>query len=134
MPVPANPKIYHIVHLDRLPSIVSEGALVCDAEVIRRSLGGTIIGMNSIKTRRLKELCLTSHPDLLVGGCVPFYFCPRSVMLYKIFCGNDPELSYRRGQQPILHLEADLRQTVAWANQQRVRWAFTHFECRGSIL
>lgn len=125
MPVPADPKIYHIVHFDRLSSILSEGALVCDAEVIRRELGGTTIGMNSIKKRRLEELRLTSHPDLLVGSCVPFYFCPRSVMLYLISRGNDPDLHYRQGQQPILHLEADLRQTVAWANQQRVRWAFT---------
>ena len=46
-------------------------------------------------------------------------------MLYKIFRGNDPELQYQQGQQPILHLQADLRETVAWANQQRVRWAFT---------
>lgn len=125
MPVPANPKIYHITHLDRLPSVVAEQALLCDAEVVRRSLGGTRIGMTSIKKRRLEELRLSSHPDLLVGSCVPFYFCPRSVMLYLIYCGNDPDLAYRQGQQPILHLEADLRQTVAWANQQRVRWAFT---------
>ncbi len=125
MPVPANPKIYHIVHLDRLPSVVAEQALLCDAEVVRRSLGGTTIGMTSIKKRRLEELRLSSHPDLFVGSCVPFYFCPRSVMLYLISRGNDPDLAYRQGQQPILHLEADLRQTVAWANQQRVRWAFT---------
>ena len=113
MPVPANPKIYHITHLDRLPSVVAEQALLCDAEVVRRSLGGTRIGMISIKKRRLEELRLSSHPDLLVGSCVPFYFCPRSVMLYLIYCGNDPDLAYRQGQQPILHLEADLRQTVA---------------------
>ena len=125
MPVPANPKIYHIVHLDRLPSVVAEQALLCDAEVVRRSLGGTAIGMTSIKKRRLEELRLSSHPDLFVGSCVPFYFCPRSVMLYLISRGNDPDLAYRQGQQPILHLEAELRQTVAWANQQRVRWAFT---------
>lgn len=125
MPVPANPKIYHITHLDRLPSVVAEQALLCDAEVVRRSLGGTRIGMTSIKKRRLEELRLSSHPDLLVGSCVPFCFCPRSVMLYLIYCGNDPDLAYRQGQQPILHLEADLRQTVARANEQRVRWAFT---------
>ena len=125
MPVPANPKIYHITHLDRLPSVVAEQALLCDAEVVRRSLGGTRIGMTSIKKRRLEELRLSSHPDLLVGSCVPFYFCPRSVMLYLIYCGNDPDLAYRQGQQPILHLEADLRQTVAWANEWGVRWAFT---------
>jgi len=113
------------MHLDRLPSVVEEQALLCDSEVVRRSLGGTTIGMTSIKKRRLEELRLSSYPDLFVGSCVPFYFCPRSVMLYLIYCGNDPDLAYRQGQQPILHLEADLRQTVAWANQQRVRWAFT---------
>lgn len=125
MPRPTDPKIYHITHIDRLPSIVAEQALICDAEVIRRAIGGTMIGLSSIKKRRLEELRLTSYPDLFVGQCVPFYFCPRSVMLYKIFRGNDPELHYQQGQQPILHLQADLRETVAWANQQRVRWAFT---------
>ena len=125
MPVPESPKIYHIVHLDRLPSIMAERALLCDAEVVRRSLGGTTIGMTSIKKRRLEELRLSSYPDVFVGSCVPFYFCPRSVMLYMISRNNDPDLPYRQGQQQILHLEADLRQTVAWADQQRVRWVFT---------
>ena len=125
MPVPANPKIYHIMHLDRLPSVVEEQALLCDSEVVRRSLGGTTIGMTSIKKRRLEELRLSSHPDLLVGSCVPFYFCPRSVMLYLISRGNNPDLAYRQGQEPILHLEADLQETVAWAIRQQVRWAFT---------
>ena len=68
---------------------------------------------------------LTSHPDLYVGQCVPFYFCPRSVMLYVIHMKNHPELVYRGGQGPIVHLEADLRDTVAWADQNRLRWAFT---------
>lgn len=29
------------------------------------------------------------------------------------------------GQQPILHLEADLRRTVQWAEEHGKRWAFT---------
>lgn len=29
------------------------------------------------------------------------------------------------GQGPVIHLEADLGQTVAWAREQRQRWAFT---------
>src|SRR5262249_59681271 len=32
---------------------------------------------------------------------------------------------YRGGQEPIVHLEADLQQVIAWANLHRVRWAFT---------
>ena len=125
MPVPADPKIYHIVHVDRLPSIIADGGLLCDAEIARHEQIGTTIGMNDIKQRRLTELNLRSHPDLLVGACVPFYFCPRSVMLYVIKKANHPQLSYRGGQGPIIHLQADLRSTVAWAEEHELRWAFT---------
>ena len=125
MPVPAQPKIYHIVHVDRLPSIVAAGGLLCDAEMARREPVGTTIGMNDIKRRRLNELNLGSYPDLRVGACVPFYFCPRSVMLYVISQANHPQLSYRGGQGPIVHLEADLRSTVVWAEESGLRWAFT---------
>ena len=123
--VPAEPKIYHIVHLDRLGSIINDGRLWCDAVIAHRSGTGTAIGMHSIKKRRLEELTLSSHPGLFVGQCVPFYFCPRSIMLYLIFRANHPELTYRGGQGPILHLEADLRQTVAWADANNLRWSFT---------
>lgn len=125
MPIPDKPKIYHIVHVDRLPSIIANRWLWSDADIVRRSLPGTTIGMNGIKQRRLNELTLTSHPGLHIGYCVPFYFCPRSIMLYLIHQANHPELVYRGGQGPIVHLEADLYQTVAWANNQGMRWAFT---------
>ena len=125
MLVPTEPKIYHIVHVDRLASIISDGYLWSDAEARRRDVGGTAIGLNRIKERRLNELTLDSHPDLFVGDCVPFYFCPRSVMLYIISRGSDPDLDYRGGQGPIVHLEADLRQTVARADANRRRWAIT---------
>jgi hypothetical protein len=124
MTIPSQPKIYHIVHMDRLPSIVADGYLLCDAEVERRKLSGTNIGMNQIKRRRLTELTLASHQDLHVGDCVPFYFCPRSVMLYLIHMRNS-ELAYRGGQEPIVHLQADLYKCVDWANHQERRWAFT---------
>jgi len=140
MAVPTHPKIYHIVHVDRLPSIIASGCLLCDAEIVRRDPPGTTIGMNGIKQRRLNELTLTSYPELHVGDCVPFYFCPRSVMLYLIYQGNHPEMTYRGGQGPIIHLEADLRQTVAWAEANGQRWAFTlsnagayYFEDRCSL-
>ena len=125
MPAPAKPKLYHIVHVDRLPSIVAAGGLLCDAAIARSKPAGTTIGMDDIKSRRLRELRLQSHPDLHVGACVPFYFCPRSVMLYVISQANHPQLSYRGGQGPIVHLEADLRAAVAWAEEHDLRWAFT---------
>ncbi|KQW76451.1 DUF4433 domain-containing protein [Methylibium sp. Root1272] len=123
MPVPARPKIYHICHVDRLASIVA-GGLLSDAEVQRQAPPGTVIGMNNIKQRRLTELTLDSHPGLYVGQCAPFYFCPRSVMLFLIHKRN-PELTYKGGQEPIVHLEADLYDAVAWAQANGRRWAFT---------
>ncbi len=125
MSVPASPKIYHILHVDRLASVLADGCLWCDAEIARKARPGTIIGMNSIKQRRLNELTLASHPGLHVGQCVPFYFCPRSIMLYLIHRANHPELSYWGGQTPIIHLEADLSAAVAWAAENDRRWAFT---------
>lgn len=124
MAVPAQPKIFHICHVDRLASIVAAGGLLSDAAVVQAAVPGTVIGMNHIKQRRLQELRLNSHPGLYVGQCVPFYFCPRSVMLFLIHRQN-ADLAYKGGQGPIIHLEADLQATVAWANAQPRRWAFT---------
>lgn len=125
--VPKHPKIYHIVHVDRLASILASGGLLSDAEVMRDDLPGSVIGMNSIKQRRLKELLLASHLNLHVGECVPFYFCPRSIMLYIIHVGNHAELDYRGGQDPIIHLRADLHAAVRWADNSKParRWVFT---------
>ena len=124
MSTPANPKIYHIVHVSRLASIIKDGGLLCDAEVNRQRKPGEVIGMHAIKQRRLTTT-LNSYADLHVGDCVPFYFCPRSVMLYVIYMANHPELSYREGQAAIVHLEADLHQTVQWAATNGQRWVFT---------
>jgi ssDNA thymidine ADP-ribosyltransferase, DarT len=46
-------------------------------------------------------------------------------MLYMIYKDNHPEITYRGGQGPIIHLEADLTDAVAWANLNNRRWAFT---------
>ncbi len=124
MPPPANPKIYHIVHVDKLASIAADGFLWSDAEMAERPANGTVIGMNNIKARRMNELTLASHPGLFVGQCVPFYFCARSVMLFLIHRRN-AELAYQGGQAPIVHLVADLNAVVAWAQANERRWAFT---------
>ena len=123
-PAPPQPKIYHITHVDNLPSIIADGGLVSDAAIIARGGPGAPIGMSAIKQRRLR-LPVDCHPGDHVGDYVPFYFCPRSIMLYVIHCANHPDLSYRGGQGPIVHLEADLHEVVAWTDGQRRRWAFS---------
>jgi len=49
MKPPISPKIYHIVHVDRLASIIAAGGLWCDAAVMTNQTAGTTIGMNNIK-------------------------------------------------------------------------------------
>jgi hypothetical protein len=121
---PERPRIYHITHVENLPSILESGGLRSDAAMVTRGGPTASIGMGEIKQRRLR-LPVRCHPGDFVGDYVPFYFCPRSVMLYVIHCRNHPELSYQGGQDPIVHLEGDLRETVAWAERESRRWAFS---------
>ena len=123
-PPPARPCVYHITHVANLPAIIAHGGLVSDAAMLASGGPAATIGMSNIKTRRL-SLRVACHPGDHVGDYVPFYFCPRSIMLYVIHCANHPDLTYRGGQGPIVHLEADLHAVVAWAQQAGRRWAFS---------
>ena len=123
-PPPPAPSIFHITHVDNLRAIATEGYLRSDATMIQRGGPAAGIGMSTIKQRRLM-LPVRCHPGDHVGDYVPFYFCPRSIMLYVISRQNHPDLRYRGGPQPIVHLEADLHEVVAWAAQHACRWAFS---------
>jgi len=138
MTFPTDQKIYHIVHHDRLASIIDHEFIFCDNEAGNNLINGTSIGMNKIKKERQTKP-LTSYPDLTVSDCVPFYYCPRSIMLFVISKRNNPEMTYTGGQQPIIHLEADLK-TVIESLSSDSRWVFTlsnagsiYFEDRSNI-
>ena len=73
MSIPDEPKIYHIVHMDRLASIVEDGCLWCDAKMAARAPSGTTIGMNEIKQRR-RTNALRSQAGLCVGDCVAGWY------------------------------------------------------------
>lgn len=124
--IPNQPKIYHITHVRNLETIVKDGALWSDAQRIARGIDCEVVGMSDIKQRRLERLAVPCHPGTKVGEYVPFYFCPRSIMLYLLYRGNHPELTYREGQGAIVHLEADLQRTVAWAQSVGQKWAFSN--------
>lgn len=124
-PVPAQPKVYHITHVDNLAAIIREDVLLSDTTMLERGGPSVTIGMSAIKKRRVEEIAVSCHPGTKVGDYVPFYFCPRSVMLYLIHRANHQDLSYRGGQGPIVHLEADLHEVVEWAERKDRRWAFS---------
>jgi len=123
--MPKNPKIYHITHVDNLDGILSRGGLLSDARILAEGGPKLTIGMGKIKWRRLNEIYVPCHSGTKVGEYVPFYYCPRSVMLYLMYRGNHPELDYSGGQEPILHLEIDLYEAISWAKESGTRWALS---------
>ncbi|TFH46446.1 MAG: DUF4433 domain-containing protein [Lysobacterales bacterium] len=122
---PSKPKIYHITHVDNLTSIVASGCIEADGRRVGQGGGQTSIGMTEIKRRRLYEIEISCHPGTMVGEYVPFYFCPRSIMLYILYRGNHPDMTYHAGQNPVLHLQVDMQAAINWADKHGVRWAFS---------
>lgn len=115
--VPADPRIFHITHVDNLAGIIREGGLWSDARRIARQLATTNIGHLHIKQRRLSRRVPTRGGGML-GDYVPFNFCYRSVMLYAVHCGHQ---DYGGGQESIVHLVS----TVSRATATGRPWAFT---------
>jgi hypothetical protein len=74
-PIPENPKIYHITHVNNMPRIIDHDVLWSDAERIQQGLDCDVVGMSEIKRRRLEEIEVDCHPGTMVGNYVPFYFC-----------------------------------------------------------
>ena len=93
--------IYHITHLRNLPGILELGGLYANSATARRGVEHVNIAHQSIQDRRA-----TTRVPLPPGGVlhdyVPFYFAPRSPMLYAIHRGNVQ--GYTEGQTFIVHL------------------------------
>lgn len=81
---PAQPKIYHITPVENLSSIIADGGLWSDATMVARGGPAASIGLSRIKERCLNKIEVYCHQGTMVGDYVPFYFCPRSVMLYLL--------------------------------------------------
>ncbi|MGP0020084.1 MAG: DUF4433 domain-containing protein [Candidatus Sulfotelmatobacter sp.] len=108
--------IYHITHVNNLRRIVAEGGLHCDRRA--QELKSVNIGHLHIKQRRLnREVPL--GPGGTVGDYVPFYFAPRSPMLYVISRGGVE--GYAEGQQPVIYLQS----TAEKVDEAGLNWVFT---------
>ncbi len=121
--------IYHITDIDNLPAILSEGGLLSDEVMSQRD--PTIIGHSHIKERRLTKIRVPSCGNRFVGEFVPFYFSPRSPMLYSINLGNTGRTP--GCQKTIVHLVSRVRDAIAlgmpWAVSDGNAGAFhTTFE------
>lgn len=100
---------FHITHVDNLPGILREGALLSDAEMLRRRQGHQSIAHDHIKERRLRKT-VTCPPGGKVGDYVPFYFGRRSPMLYAIDRGAVE--AYKGQQLSIVYLIVRVQDVV----------------------
>jgi len=111
--------IYHITHVDNLASIVRAGCLVADSERIARGMDVRIVGHRHIKDRRMRRTVDVAAGGVL-GDYVPFYFCPRSVMLHSIWRGLVE--GYSGGQGEVVHLVSAIEEATDLGRP----WAFTN--------
>lgn len=82
------PAICHFTDVDNLEGIFADGELRCH----QMASTAVDVGDASIKSRRTL-IDVTCGPGGKVCDYVPFYYAPRSPMLFSIKCGNVPDVS-----------------------------------------
>lgn len=107
--------IYHITDVENLPGILAAGGLHSDVAMAKHN--PEVIGYGHIKQRRMTQIRVGSCEDRFVGEFVPFYFCPRSPMLYSVNHGNTgrPPGCQRTIVHLVSTLAAGIRQSRSWA-------------------
>ncbi len=93
-------RVLHFTHVDHLPDVALHG-LLSDNAAQTRGLLATAVGNREIKERRRRRL-VPLPPGGVVADYVPFYFAPRSPMMYAIDRGNVAE--YAGGIDPLVYL------------------------------
>jgi len=111
--------LYHITSVHNLPGIIRDGVLYSDAEMVGR--GHSVSGYSNIKQRRLTQIRVDSCGGRYVGEFVPFYYCPRSPMLYTLNQGNVPGKP-AGCQREIVHLVTSVDRMIALGQ----RWAISN--------
>lgn len=117
-PPPVPTPIYHITHVRNLPAILASGGLACASALRQHGVAYADIAHEHIQDRRATTP-VPCGPGGVLHDYVPFYFAPRSPMLYSNHRGNVP--SNAEGQRPIVHLVTTAQRMQALG----VSFAFT---------
>jgi hypothetical protein len=100
MPRPVPTLVLHITRYENLPSMVTHG-LFSDSQAQKSKMVQVEIGNIGIKAQRARRI-VPLAPGGVVADYVPFYFAPRSPMLYAISRGN--VATYQQGCDEIVYL------------------------------
>lgn len=93
-------RVFHFTHLRNLEGIISEG-LWCDAACRREGLTEVEIGSAGIRERRLHLPVGNVGAGGYVGDYVPWYFGPRSPMMFTLARNN---YEFREGFDEVVYL------------------------------
>ena len=110
--------VFHMTDIDNLPSILSAGGLTALNQLRQQQQAYTSIAYDTLQDRRATKV-VPCGPGGVLHDYVPFYFAPRSPMLYAIHMGRVP--TYLRGQRTIVHLAT----TVEAIQQAGLRFVLT---------
>ena len=102
--------LYHITDLDNLPGILGTGGLRCKYSLQQGGTAHVDIAYGHIQDRRA-QTPVPCGPGGSLHEYVPFYFSPRSPMLFAIARGYVP--GYSGTQYKILHLVTAVEDVVA---------------------
>lgn len=104
--------LYHFTHVDNLATVRRAGCLSCDV-VARDGMTRTEVGAKDIKESRRRR-AIPLSPGGHVGDYVPFYFAPRSPMMYRIACEHRDSVPdrYDGGDKPLVYLVTSVRAVV----------------------
>ncbi|KXY47203.1 hypothetical protein AT268_25760 [Bacillus cereus] len=97
----SNTFIYHMTHYRNLSKILSSNGLVCVSNIMNNGQTYCNIANNEIQNRRA-SYSVPVEPFGTLHNYVPFYFAPKSPMLYSIYKGN--VIQYTEGQEPLIYL------------------------------
>jgi hypothetical protein len=93
--------VYHFTHVRHIRDILRKGYLYADS--VMQQQGGVPVECGDLSVKAERRLRRIGVPPYGVpADYVPFYFAPRSPMLYKISKGGVP--TYQDGQEPLVYL------------------------------
>jgi ssDNA thymidine ADP-ribosyltransferase, DarT len=112
VPAAATQWLYHFTHVDNLAAVRDAGKLSCDV-IAREGMTRTEVGARDIKESR-RQRVIPVAPGGHVGDYVPFYFAPRSPMMYRIACDHRDSVPgrYQGGDKPLVYLVTTVEAVV----------------------
>jgi hypothetical protein len=116
----------HFTHIGNLPGILTASCLRADVMLRRDSVDVVQAADPVIKARR-RQLRIPLSPFACVADYVPFYFAPRSPMLFKLVKGGVP--GYADGQDPLIYLVS----TTEHVASAGLRYLFSDGNCAASV-